>query len=72
LIIAKISLKYVNNSSKPYNRILIIYIGQGIGGATAKLYAAHGAKVVVTDLDKGKNNLEISSYLLSNILIRAN
>jgi 3-oxoacyl-[acyl-carrier protein] reductase len=30
--------------------------GQGIGGATAKLYAAHGAKVVVTDLDKEKSD----------------
>lgn len=38
-----------------------MYIGQGIGGATAKLYAAHGAKVVVTDLDKGKT-IENSFY----------
>ena len=39
------------------NQVAIITgSGQGIGAAAAKLFAAHGAQVVVSDLDAGKSN----------------
>ena len=33
---------------------LVTGAGSGIGRATAALYAAHGAKVIVSDIDEGK------------------
>jgi NAD(P)-dependent dehydrogenase (short-subunit alcohol dehydrogenase family) len=45
--------------------------GQGIGEATAHLFAAEGAKVVVTDLDKGNALFPILTqiYLFIHIFI---
>lgn len=43
------------------NQVVIITgSGQGIGAAAAKLFAEHGAKVVVTDLDAEKSNAIVS------------
>lgn len=30
--------------------------GQGVGAAAAKLFAEHGARIVVTDIDKDKSD----------------
>lgn len=36
--------------------------GQGVGAAAAKLFAEHGAKVVVTDIDTGKSE-QVGGFL---------
>lgn len=40
--------------------------GQGVGAAAAKLFAEHGAKVVVTDIDASKSD-QVRSLLLNGV-----
>lgn len=47
---------HCNIKSKLAPQVAIITgSGQGVGAAAAKLFAEHGAKVVVTDIDAGKS-----------------
>ena len=53
--------------TNPVVDCLWITFSQGIGGATALLFAKEGASVVVSDLDEGKKN----NLLCSVPLIRS-
>lgn len=43
--------------------------GQGVGAAAAKLFAEHGAKVVVTDIDSNKSEQVLYNSALALLVL---